>query len=361
VPNALEGEDKVRYPMDMHTLKQRLQNHFTDGLVTIIGCGLSSAEGLPGMAELAQYLRSEIPKCLDGSDSAVWDEIVAFLDQGINIEQAMIKRPPTVRLEGHIVKATSEFLLQAQTKVIDEVLKEERILRLTRLLPHMLKTTSGIPVITTNYDLLIEIASEMAGFGVDTLFVGHYFGVLNEKESRMSFCRSAVLKKHSYVILKYANKVLLLKPHGSLDWFLCSDDPIRCPININQPRLIITPGLNKFRTGYDRPFDSHRDKANECIDYATRFLIIGYGFNDDHLQTHLIPKLKEGSVGLVLVKTLSENARKLINECDGMFALTAPDDPSKKGVCYIDKQVEMFLPGADLWDLGVFVQEVLEP
>lgn len=347
--------------MDTHRLKQRFQNHFTDGLVTIIGCGLSSAEGLPGMTELATHLRIEIPKCIDNIDAAVWDEIDALMDQGLNIEQAMIKRPPTNSLEGHIVSTTAEYILQAEAKVIDEVLKGDRTLRITRLLPHMLKPPLGIPVITTNYDRLIEIAAEMAGLGVDTLFMGHHFGVLNEKESKMSFCRSASLKRPRYVALKFADKVLLLKPHGSLDWYLCKDEPIRCPLNITQQRLIITPGLNKFQTGYDRPFDSHRDKANECMDRATRFLIIGYGFNDDHLQTHLKPKLKEGAEALVLVHSLSENASRLIGECDGMFALTAPDDSNKSGALYVEKYTEEFLPGPNLWDLGVFVQEVLEP
>lgn len=347
--------------MDTHALKERLQNHFTDGLVTIIGCGLSTAEGLPDMAELAECLRIQIPNCIDNEELPVWNQIVALLDQGDNIEEAMIKRPPTASLEAQIVTISAEFLLEAEAKVIDEVLRGERILRFTELLPHMLKPPSGIPVITTNYDRLIEIASEMVGLGVDTLFVGYHFGVINEKESKMSFCRSAALKKRSHVTLRFADKILLLKPHGSLDWFLCNDEPIRCPLNLSQPRLLITPGLNKFRTGYDRPFDTHRDKANECIDHAMRFLVIGYGFNDDHLQTHLEPKLKEGASALVLVHSLSENARTLVGECDGMHAITAPNDPEKSGALYIDKHTEEFLPGPDLWDLGVFVKEVLEP
>ena len=347
--------------MDIHALKQRLQNHFKDGLVTIIGSGLSSAEGLPDMTELAQCLRKEIPSCVKNEDLEVWDKIVVLLDQGNNIEEAMIKIPPTADLEAQIVRIISDFLLQAEAKVINEVLQGERTLRFTKLLPHMLKPPSGIPVITTNYDRLIEIASEMAGLGVDTLFVGHHFGVLNEKESKMRFCRSASLKKRSHVTLKFADKILLLKPHGSLDWFLCNDEPIRCQMNVSQQRLLITPGLNKFRTGYDRPFDTHRDKANGCIDCAMRFLVIGYGFNDDHLQTHLEPKLKEGASALVLVHSLSGNARKLIGECEGIYAITAPNDSTKSGALYIDKHTEEFLPGPDLWDLGVFVKEVLEP
>ncbi len=347
--------------MDTHTLKNRVQNHFKDGLVIIIGCGLSSAEGLPGMSELAEYLKKEISKNVKGKDLKDWNNIVTLMDKGNNLEEAMIKNPPNDNLEEHIINTTATFLLQAETKIIDDVMQGKRILRLTRLIPHILKSPVGVPIITTNYDRLIEIASEIAGLGVDTLFVGYHFGVLNEKESRMSFCRSAILKKRNFVSLKYANKVLLLKPHGSLDWFLVNGEPIRCPLDIQQPRLIITPGLNKFRTGYDRPYDSHRDKANACIDCATRFLIIGYGFNDDHLQTHLEQKLKEGSEALLLVHSLTDNAKKLIYKYDGMFALTASNKFTESGTTYIDKNTEEFLPGPNLWDLEVFVKEVLEP
>lgn len=347
--------------MKIDTLKQQLQNHFTDGLVSIIGAGLSSAEGIPGMTELAVHLTDEIPKYVNGKDLDSWKHIVELLDKGLDIEQAMIERSPSENLESCIVKITSDFILHFENRVVNEVLQGDRTLRFTKLLPHLIKPSSGIPIITVNYDRLIELSSEMAGLGVDTLFVGHCFGVFNEKESRMSFCRDVSLNKGKYVALKYSNKVLLLKPHGSLDWFLYKNEPIRCPLNISQPRLIITPGLNKFRTGYDRPFDSHRDKANDCIDAAARFLIIGYGFNDDHLQTHLKPKLKEGTKALILSKSLSKNAMSLIKECDGLFAISAPSNPNDVGAIYTDKDNTEFFQGPALWDLGVFVKEVLEP
>jgi len=46
--------------VDLHDLKLVLQRHFSDGLVTIVGSGLSCAEGLPGMAELATHLQSTL-------------------------------------------------------------------------------------------------------------------------------------------------------------------------------------------------------------------------------------------------------------------------------------------------------------
>ena len=47
--------------MDVGKLKQRLQDHFTDGLVTVVGAGLSVAEGIPGMDALADHLQRNVP------------------------------------------------------------------------------------------------------------------------------------------------------------------------------------------------------------------------------------------------------------------------------------------------------------
>jgi hypothetical protein len=66
--------------------------------------------------------------------------------------------------------------------------------------------------------------------------------------------------------------------------------------------------LNKFRSGYESPFDKHRERANEEIDRASRFLILGYGFNDDHLETHLKPKLRAGRPTLLITLQVSEAA-----------------------------------------------------
>ncbi len=297
------------------------------------------------MEEVARFLQEKIPDRTKDADQEDWQEIANLLQGGLNIEEAMLKKAPSAPLESHIVEATAELLVRRERAVIDEILGGRKTLRFTRLLPHVLKPQAGIPVITTNYDRLIEIAAEMAGLGVDTMFVGHHLGVFDEKKSRMSFCRDARLKSGRYVRLEYTDRVLLLKPHGSLDWFLLNGDPVRCPFDLPQPRLIITPGLNKFRTGYDRPFDAHREKANECIDRATRFLILGYGFNDDHLQTHLAPKLRAGAPALVLVRRLSEKGKKLISECDGMFALTAPGPAGSLGTRYVDRHSQEDLAG----------------
>ena len=340
--------------MELHALKKELQGFFTDGLLIIVGCGLSSAEGLPGMRALGEHLNEMIPQKINVEMSGEWQSISALISEGKDIESALLESAPSQELEKLIVDITGKFLEDAEIRVVEKVINGSCTLRFTHLLKHLLKPNTGIPIITTNYDRLVEFASEIAGLGVDMMFVGHHIGAMDERECRLSFCRKASIRGRSKVQLTYAKRVLLLKPHGSLDWYLLKDEPVRCPLSLGLPRLIITPGSNKFRTGYDRPFDKHRERANSEIDKASRFLIIGYGFNDDHLETHLSTHLKNGRPALVLTHCLSDNGKRLIENCNGMIALTALDDPDVKGLKVYHSGNEYLFPGPDLWDVGTY-------
>jgi hypothetical protein len=200
----------------------------------------------------------------------------------------------------------------------------------------------------------------MAGLGVDSLFAGHSYGRLNSRESRMSFCRDATVRKGK-VYLSYCDRITLSKPHGSLDWYQHNGDPIRCPLSLSLPRLIITPGKNKFRTGYDRPFDTHRERANREIDRAARFLIVGYGFNDDHLETHLSPRLRDGAPTVILTQNLSAKAQELVKVSSGIFAVSCNPSTTSPSALLTWQGGTATFDGANIWDLESFVSEVLEP
>ena len=308
--------------MDVGKLKQRLQEHFTDGLVTIVGAGLSVAEGIPGMAALADHLQQNVPHQLDPGSRPLWEQISEELANGTDLENALLRHSPDPAMEAVIVELTANLILDAEMAVIEKVISGKHTLRFSRLLAHMLKPNTGIPVVTTNYDRLIEVAAEAVGLGVDTIFFGQHVGHLDSKQSQFSLCRG-VTQRPKAVHLAYIDHLVILKPHGSLDWYLHNHDPVRCPLPLKHQRLIITPGLNKFRDGYERPFDAHRERANKEIDRAARYLIVGYGFNDDHLQTHLEPQLKSGKPSVLITHSLSAKAKALISQCDGMTALSA--------------------------------------
>ncbi len=344
--------------MDLHDLKLHLQKHFTDGLVTVVGSGLSCAEGLPGMGELAAHLEATVTADMATEDVDRWKAISPLLPHK-GLEAALLEVPPTPGLEIAIVARTAELIAARERKIVAEVFARTRTLRFTRLVKQLLKPNTGLPVVTTNYDRLIEVAVEESGLGVDTMFVGHFAGELNERESRLSLCREVTLKskRPQYRYRPHAN---VFKPHGSLDWYHRDGKPVRYAGDLELPRLIITPGLNKFRNGYNSPFDRHRERANSALDRAIRFLVIGYGFHDDHLETHLTPRIRGGVPTLLLTYALSDNAAKLAAECSNVTAIQRAERSGASGSGVIVGGVETFFPGLDLWDLGSFVAEVLE-
>jgi len=179
--------------MDLHDIKVRLQEHLSDGLVTIVGSGLSCAEGLPGMGELATYLLAHVGNGLTGADATAWASTAPLITTK-GLEAALLAAPPTPAIESAISAATGKLIAERERTVISEVFAGTRKLRLTRLLAHLVKPPTGLTIVTTNYDRLVEIAAEEADIGADTMFIGRFAGQLNEHESRMSFCRNVVMK-----------------------------------------------------------------------------------------------------------------------------------------------------------------------
>ncbi len=275
--------------MDYDALASFLPEQFTDGLVLVIGSGLSAAEGIPGMTALAARLISRAGSLAE-PDATLWSQIKEALDAGEGLEAALLKHPPTDTLEVWIAKGTSELLMPKEREVMSAVLRGERTLRLTTFLAKVLKPATGLPILTPNYDRLIEVACEMAGFHVDTTAIGHYAGAFDHTRSFMGSCRG-ITRRAKITVLDHFPRAIVLKPHGSFDWYKVGNDARRCSMDLDAERLIITPGLNKYRAGYSTPFDKHRELANDYIKQATRLLVVGYGFNDDHLQTHLVRQI----------------------------------------------------------------------
>lgn len=346
--------------MDLHSIKLRLQQHLSDGLVIIVGSGLSCAEGLPGMQELAERLCSEFRDKFTGADAKMWIEASQLITTE-GLESALLKIPPTPSVESAIVASVSRIIATRERSVICDIFSGSHVLRLTRLLKHIIKPETYLPIVTTNYDRLVEIAVEEAGLGVNTMFIGRFSGKLDIKESRFSFCRGVdLIRKKVHLVSRL--HALVCKPHGSLDWYSRNGIPVSYTGDLlDCERLITTPGQNKYRNTFNSPFDIHLSQANSDIDKASRFLIIGYGFNDDHLQTHLIPNIKSGKDTLILTYSLSEKARRLALENRNVISIEHADKNGASGSSIIVDQMENFFSGIEIWDVNSFIEEVLTP
>jgi hypothetical protein len=331
-----------------------VQSHFTDGLVLVVGSGLSLAEGIPGMGDLARHL-TNASKSLGAADASSWKPIQAALDRREGLEAALLANAPTPSLELWIIKETCELLLPIERAVIGDVLHGRKSLRLTKFLQNVLKPASGLPILTTNYDRLVEVACEMAGFHVDSSAIGVYAGGFDHLRSCWGSARGITNARPQRI--EHYPRAVVLKPHGSFDWYLCGDEPRRCSVDVGGDRLIITPGLNKYKAGYGSPFDKHRDLGNDHINRAARFLVLGYGFNDDHLQVHLRKKIMQGIPTLILNRSINANVQELVNNAPSCVCLSKPAGSagtvlnSKTGVATRDD--------FNLWDIEILTKELL--
>ena len=343
--------------MDLGEIKKKLQEHFTDGLVTVVGSGLSVACGLPSMQELAEELRKQIALIEDDDVKEEWGQIEEKLLSLVTLEEALRDVAVDNPVIPHIVKITGDFVSTREREVFGRVYNGKMRLPFSAVLPFLSFSSDRINVVTTNYDRLIEVAAEINGFGVDTLFPGQYYGRFNPELSRDALWTGKRTRKGNDIKRCFKKHVAICKPHGSLDWFQHNGEPVRCTLPVDGERLMITPGQSKYRMGYEKPFDRHRDEANRAIDNAARFLIIGYGFNDDQLETHLKHEIRKGKPCVILTKELSNNGKVLIRECRSIVSISSAEDGSDTKITTDGN--ELVVPGKKMWNLENFIKEVL--
>ena len=96
-----------------------VQDFFSNDTVTIVGSGLSVAEGIPGMRSLADELKKKMVGKLSKDDQEVWRKVVEKLDAGIGLEKALQDVQVNITIEDEIRNITGEFIYLAERKVLE--------------------------------------------------------------------------------------------------------------------------------------------------------------------------------------------------------------------------------------------------
>ena len=341
---------------DLERLTELAQACVARTPVIVLGSGASLAHGIPGMSALAMHLRANPPPAMTSAESTEWLRFEDLLD-GDGLEAALSHAQLTEAQTDHIVQSTRSFLLPSDRTVLSDLLADRRLFPLTRLYRHLFTSVhKTIDVVTPNYDRLAEYASDAGEFAC---FNGFGYGYFSGRaaDPRTRICRDG----------QAVRTVCVWKVHGSLDWFKthagaavsipsCDDAPA------GYSPVMITPGIEKYRRAYHEPFRTIVACSDSAMEHARSFLCVGFGFNDEHLQTKLVERCESSSTPIVVVtRSLTPAAKTFLLSGRCRQFLAVEECTTGTRMYTHDNLGGVELPGLTLWKLGSFLDIAIGP
>lgn len=358
--------------LDLDKAIQEFQSILKKHPLLVVGTGASCAlDPRFGMAELSKKLRRTVQP---GSDAEEWKRVLASLDGGKGLEDAL-DAVTEAGLKERIVTATGAFVASVDRDWVWRVSTGEvkgPLHGLLRKLVDGLAPTDPIQhVVTPNYDMLIE-------YTCDALEVPWTDGFTSGSTRRLDWgaARNSMLKMtreprgRSYTNTpRVMPHVQLHKVHGSINWFrnadetrlLRSDRMIDGAPPTNWMRVMTTPGRGKLEeAGKNRERFAEADAA---ITKATAFLIVGYGFNDDHIHNGIRKRLvDQGCSGIVVTRDWSPKIENWIRSSSNLWAVCQNPNGGKPGTIVVGPEnadAPLVCEGQDLWNITAFVETVM--
>ncbi|OGV68190.1 MAG: hypothetical protein A2498_15075 [Lentisphaerae bacterium RIFOXYC12_FULL_60_16] len=276
-------------------------------LVVLAGSGCSLSAGGPSMTDLwdaavdakpavATRIAKRVGQNLDVKNIETFlSRIEAFLALH---ENARIARFLNVS-KGLILDKCSEFL---QMNKLDAHKTFLHRLSRRRVRDQRLK------VFTTNYDLCFERATgELGGVALD----GFSFAAPRSYDPRF-FSYDIIRRPRGGDDLgHYLEGVFLLyKLHGSVNWARTADGTIIERVNPNpQEACLIYPATGKYQQSFTQPhLESMAQYLAAVREPNTCVLVVGFGFNDDHLAEPLLDAAKSNPhLRLIIVDSDAED------------------------------------------------------
>jgi hypothetical protein len=337
---------------DFEVAREFAQGALNTTPVIILGSGASAAHGVPGMGPLAQHLEASMtPSVWASEETAEWDRFLAQLTAGDDLESALQAVRLTDRQTNFVAEQTRSFLLPSDLAVLTALLSDRRSLPLSRLFKHLSTSTHRtVHVVTPNYDRLAEYAADVAEYSTFTGFTqGHVQTRIRQEEPR-----GAAAKRDQ------PRTVCVWKVHGSLDWFQGRNQIVGIRSAGETPAgftpLMITPGIDKYRLTYGEPFRSIFANADKALEEARAYFCVGYGFNDEHVQTKLIERCEHDAVPLlVITKELTPTAKAFLSSGRCRRYLTLEEGGGGARAYTHDQPAGFDIPGEPIWRLDKFL------
>ena len=340
----------------------------------LVGTGASvEMDAKLGMPALARHLLADIPE-----DTAGWEAVAKRLEQGADLETALTEIYLTESLQNEIAKHTAAFVAQKDKALRDDVLTGNKPWVGEPLLQQLMRglspTWPRLPVVTPNYDMLIEYACSKANIPYITGYHGGIIRRQNWSTARERLYRwkkvTAGGKRQNW--LDPIPCVELMKVHGSINLFhnsagtFVENDIWTAGYPADYTPMVAPPGEIKTLETlnfYDRLFGV----AMQAVDKATAFFVIGYGFRDKHIHQRILERVRNHECPLiVLTLDPSKELDNLVTIGKDVWIITGiqnqangKTDPSGTRFANSKKKLSGEFGGVALWQSDVFTEQIL--
>lgn len=311
--------------MDIDGIYKTVQDYLKEPPLVIWGSGATAGFGLPGM----WTLKEEIGKALPSFDKTCTD-----LEAELGKDKYEGDLP---RIRKIIRDVVSMADINAKEQLLKSVEEFDGIRRLTMFChdPH----PKMMNVVSTNYDRILEYVWGYYGLRFTDGFDQHELAEFDEN--------------------KFQDKdiINLMKVHGSLDWFDVDHEVRKLSTDFGYDPVMIPPGKNKYRTTHNSPYRELMQKSDDAIKKASSFLVVGFGFNDEHITPLVSKKTKSGIPIVVVTMKVTSTTEKELEKAKKVIYVEADADISKSRIRILENGaiVSDDVVDGDYWKLNTFM------
>lgn len=320
-PLKADGDEEAKKAAEQtgQTLRERLGSLLlSQNLLLLVGSGASVAVGGPSMTALwdvaAESQKAVFTEVCDAVGHPRDKKDIEALLSRCQGAQAFVETAKAEKIKAFIMAV--EGIIRDRCRKVEawEKVKGTKQTPLETIAPHLTLLSRVVPrrqdlprtrIFTTNYDACLELAAKerrmpiLDGFDLITprTFDGRWFDYdfvrRSTKEGAPDYLESVF---HLY------------KLHGSVDWHRSSDGIARDP-ETKTPYLIY-PRDEKFVLSFEQPFLEMMSRFQMALrEKDTALILVGFGFNDPHLNQPIYHALATNPNFKLLVVDYSPEAK----------------------------------------------------
>lgn len=299
--------------------------------VIIWGSGATVSFGLPTMGDL----NNELKRNIDNFNPS---------DENLEIE---LGKPEYDDKLPQIRKIIWNSVNKADQQVREKVMTSENdIFDSIKKIIEKFRSTHPkvVNIVTTNYDRVLEHIMGFYEIPYTDGFGSHEFNQFN----------------NNLFLTKDITNVV--KVHGSLNWFQVDGNIRYLMIKYdNAEPVIIPPGKNKYQEAYKSPYRELIQKSDNLINDAASLLVVGFGFNDEHLTPKIREKVNNGTPLVLITKEITKSCRKELEKAQKYILLQKNTDKEQTSVSLKtgknDSEEEFIIDG-NYWQLSDFMEVI---